>query len=130
MPNQALLKLLSVCVQVDLLLYQRCSDDPTASGNIGGFVQLIKFSKSSKLFNIARIVRLVRLGKVLNLLRKIEERFVMVRLTAFKLISILGVTFIMAHLFGCMFIFFAALDDANYYTNSWVYSAGQFTQHW
>ena len=86
MSNQALLKLLSVCVQVELLLHQRCSDDQTAPGNIGGFVQLIKFSKSSKLFNIARIVRLVRLGKVLNVLSKIEERFVTVRLTAFKLL--------------------------------------------
>ena len=89
MSNQALLKLLSVCVQVDLLLHQRCSDDPTASSNyfvIGSFVQLIKFFKSSKLFNIARIVRLVRLGKVLNVLSKIEERFVTVRLTAFKLL--------------------------------------------
>ena len=74
---------------------------------------------------MARIVRLIRLGKVLNLLRKIEERFVMVRLTAFKLLSIVGFTFIMAHLFGCLFIFFAAVDDVNYYANSWVFSSGQ-----
>ena len=122
-------QLLAICVQVDLILHQPCSDDATNSHNIGGFVQLIKFSKSSKLFNLARTLRLVRLGKVLNLLRKIENRFVTVQFTAFKIMSIVGFTFIMAHLFGCMFIFFAALDDANYYTNSWVFSSGQFTQN-
>ena len=36
----------------------------------------------------------------------------MVRLTAFKLISILGITFIMAHVIGCMFLFFAAVDES------------------
>ena len=107
-----------------------CSYDKS-SGNFGGILQLIKFSKTSKLIKIARIVRIikiVRLSKVLNLLKKIEARFVMVRLTAFKLISILGVTFIMAHLFGCLFIFFATLEEDNYYTNSWVFSSGQSVQ--
>ena len=127
MSNQALLKFLSVCVQVDLLL-NPCSVD--INGNFGGILQLIKFSKTSKLIKIARIVKVIRLGKVFKLLKKIEERFVMVRLTAFKGISILGATFIMAHLFGCMFISFATWDDSLFYTNSWVFSSGQFTQHW
>ena len=98
--NQALLKFLSVCVQVDLLLLNSCSvDDKSASGHLGGFLQLIKFSKTSKLIKIARIVRIFRLAKVFKLLKKIEDRFVMVRLTAFKAMSILGGTFIMV---GCM----------------------------
>ena len=85
---------------------------------------MIKVSKTSKIIKIARIVRIFRLGKVFKLLKKIEERFVMVRLTAFKIISILGATFIMAHLFGCMFISFAAWDETLFYTNSWVFSSG------
>ena len=109
---------------MDLLL-SPCSYDINVSGHFGGFLQLIKLSKTSKLIKIARIVRVIRLGKVFKLLKKIEERFVMVRLTAFKAISIFGGTFIMAHLFGCLFIFFAALDDVNYYANSWVSSSGQ-----
>ena len=127
--NQALLKFLFVCVQIDLLL-NPCAYEINASGHFGGILQLIKFSKTSKLIKIARIVKVIRLGKVFKLLKKIEERFVMVRLTAFKAMSILGATFIIAHLFGCMFIFFATLDNDEYYSNSWISNKGQFTQHW
>ena len=88
MSNQALLKFLSVCVQVDLLL-NPCSYEKNVSGHMGGFLRLIKLSKTSKLIKIARIVRVIRLGKVFKLLKKIEDRFVMVRLTAFKVIGIL-----------------------------------------
>ena len=117
-------------MQVDFFLLDPCSvDDASASGHFGGILQLIKISKTAKLIKIARIVRVIRLGKVFKLLKKIEERFVMVRLTAFKGFSILGATFIMAHLFGCMFISFATWDETLFYTNSWVFSSGQFTQH-
>ena len=127
MSNQALLKFLSVCVKVDLLL-NPCSEDISASF-FGGILQLIKFSKTSKLIKIARIARVFRLGKIFKLMEKFEDRFVTVRLTAFQVIGILGATFILAHLFGCMFISFATWDETLFYTNSWVFSSGQFTQH-
>ena len=77
---------------------------------------------------IARIMKLVRVGKCFTLLKKIEERFVMVRLTAFKAVGILVGTFIVAHIFGCVFIAFATIDEDQYYTNSWVYSNGSLAQ--
>ena len=116
-------------MQVDLLP-NPCFHDISVSNNFGSFLQLIKYSKTSKLIKIARIVRIFRLAKIFKLLKKIEDRFVMVRLTVFKAMSILGATFIMAHLFGCMFIFFATLDKDDYFSNSWISSKGQFTQHW
>ena len=112
------------------MLLNPCSEINASAGHLGGFLQLIKLSKTSKLIKIARIVRIFRLAKVFKLLKKIEDRFVMVRLAAIKAMSILGGTFIMAHLFGCMFIFFAALDNDDYYSKSWISNNGQFTQHW
>ena len=112
--------------QIDVLLNPCAAMEPSF---LSGYLQLLKMSKTQKLVKIARIMKIARVGKCFTLLKKIEERFVMVRLTAFKAVSILVGTFIIAHIFGCIFVAFATFDENTLYTKSWVHRNGSLAQY-